>query len=128
MRHLGVLLVVSFLVLGFAGCAMYGNNGDLAKEGMSGVSYGRVKCTKCGFEFEAPVERPAEDLTEEGASGVSYGRVKCTKCGFEFEAPVEKPTENLTKEGASGISYGRVKCPQCGFDFTVQDSKEDHNH
>lgn len=85
MRHFGNLLIVAFLVLGVAGCSMHSSNGDLAKEGVSSVSYGRVKCAKCGFEFKAPVKKPTEDLTREGASGISYGRVKCSKCGFEFE-------------------------------------------
>lgn len=127
MRHLRALLIVSVLVLVCGGCAMYGNNGDLAKEGVSGVSYGRVKCAKCGFEFEAPVKEPVEDLTKEGVSGVSYGRVKCSKCGFEFKSPVKGPVEDLAKEGISGVSYGRVKCPTCGFEFDVEDSKKADN-
>ena len=125
MRHLVRLAIVSFLALMFGGCAMYGNDGDLSKEGTSGVSYGRVKCAQCGFEFEPSVSEPAKDLTEEGVSGVSYGRVKCAKCGFEFKTPAKESGVDLAKEGVSGISYGRVKCPTCGFEFDVKDSEKD---
>jgi rubredoxin len=124
MRHLGSLLVISFLVLVFGGCNMYGPNGDLAKEGASGISYGRVKCPACGFEFATPEAKAVQDLSEEGASGITYGRVKCAKCGFAFDAPVQKPVEDLSKEGVSGISYGRVKCPKCGFEFDAPDHEE----
>lgn len=117
MKHFRAVAVISFLVLVFGGCAMYGNNGDLAGEGASGISYGRVKCPTCGFEFTPKEAVTATDLSEEGTSGVTYGRVKCSKCGFEFDAPAEKAAGDLRGEGASGISYGRVKCSKCGFEF-----------
>lgn len=84
MRHIRGFLFVALLVLAFGGGTAYGTTEDLTKEGSSGTSYGRVKCSECGFDFKASDKGSVEDLTEDKASGISYGRVKCTRCGFDF--------------------------------------------
>lgn len=84
MRHLRRFMFIALLVLVFGGGTAYGTNEDLTKEGASGISYGRVTCTQCGFDFKPSAIAPVEDLTKEGMSAISYGRVKCTQCGFDF--------------------------------------------
>lgn len=121
MRHLKGFVFIALLVLVFGGGPAFGTNEDLTKEGVSGISYGRVTCPECGFDFKAAIKEPVSDLAEEGTSAISYGRVKCTKCGFEFKTPVNESVTDLSEEGTSAISYGRVKCTKCGFDFTAQD-------
>lgn len=119
MRHIRGFFFVALLVLVFGGGTAYGSTEDLTKDSASGISYGRVKCSECGFEFKGPDKEPVEDLTKEGVSGISYGRVKCPECGFAFKAPDKSSVEDLTEDKASAISYGRVKCTRCGFDFSV---------